>query len=487
MAIVNLKRGLLLGMSCVLAACTQVYSSENAYAQDFTAVDKVFKSIKKDTPGCGLGIMKDEALIYENAYGLANLEHNIPNTTDTVFRIASTSKQFTAMSTLILAEEGEISLDDDIRKYVPEMPDYGATITIRHLVNHTSGIRDFLTLFFLKGYKDQDYYTETELLEMLSRQENLDFMPGEKMSYSNSGYVLQSMIIERVTGKTLAEYADDKIFKPLKMKNTHFHNDVTHLVKNRAYGYNPGEKSKYKVGGTPQELIGDGGVFTTIADLALFDEDFYKGKVWHPELKKAMITPGKLNDGSDAAFFPGVYYASGLIVGENRGIPYVRHAGQFAGFITDFIRYPDHKLSIAVLCNSGGLIATDFTAKISDILLEEHYTKPAEPEEEESSEDIKPKKISTEIMSAVSGRYYNKDLDVTYEFKQKGKSLILMVGNRPTTIDFAEMGLPIFDLGDDTLGNEHIQIKLIKDNEGAVTDLDFTLSIVKNLQFKRID
>lgn len=481
------SRSLILGASCIVVSCTQTAKIGITPVHNFSAVDKIFKDIKNDTPGCALGIMQDGSLIYEKGYGLANLEHNVPNTANTIFRIASMSKQFTAMSTIILADEGQISLDDDIRKYIPEMPDYGAPITVRNLINHTSGIRDFLTLFFLKGYKDQDYYTEVELLEMLARQKNLDFTPGEKMSYSNSGYVLQSIIIERVTGKTLAEYAKEKIFDPLKMKNTHFHNDITHLIKNRAYGYAPDDKGGYKVSGTPQELIGDGGIFTTVADVALFDKDFYEEKAWRPEIKKTMITPGKLNDGSDALYFPNIYYAGGLSIGKRRGVPYMRHAGQFAGFISDFIRYPDQKTSITVLCNSSGLIAPEFSAKISDIFLKAYYTEAKKSDDEEDQESSEQKNISQTTLNAISGKYYNEDLDVTYEIKSENKAFVMLIGKRPTIVNLKEMGLPVFDLGKDILGNKYIKIKLIRNKKEQITALDFTFSVVKNLYFKRLN
>ncbi|PHZ86390.1 serine hydrolase domain-containing protein [Paremcibacter congregatus] len=482
-------RGLMAGTALLIASCAQSPSKNINTEFNSVTIDKVFKDIKDDTPGCILGVIKDGALVFQKGYGLANLEHSIPITTDTVFRIASTSKQFTAMSTIILAEEGQISLDDNIRKYVPEMPDYGKIITIRNLINHTSGIRDFLTLFFLKGFKDQDYYTEVEFLEMLARQKELDFTPGEKMSYSNSGYILQSIIIQRVTGKTLAEYAKEKIFDPLKMKNTHFHNDIKHLVKNRAYGYWPDKKGGYNVGGTPQELIGDGGVFTTIADLALYDLDFYEGKVWRPAVKEQMITPGVLNDGSPAAFFPDIFYAGGLIIGKQRGLPYVRHAGQFAGFITDFIRFPEQKLSVTALCNGGDLDAVGFTGKVSDIFLESHYIEAKSSQEKETTEkQVNQKKISSETLNAISGKYYNSDLDVIYKIVKNGKTFDLLIGKRPTKITFEELNLPVFDLGDDVLGNEYIKIKIIRDKEGQVTALNFTdFSVVKNLYFERVN
>jgi len=190
-----------------------------------------------DSPGCALGIIKDGKLIYKRGYGMANLEHNIPISATTVLRIGSTSKQFTAMSIALLAEQGKISLDDDIRKCLSEMPEYESPITIRHLIHHTSGIRDYLELMELAGRRDDDYYTDDEAIDMLARQKELNFKPGDEFLYSNSGYFLLSAIAKRASGKSLREFAQENIFKPLSMNNTHFHDDHTMIVKNRAAGY----------------------------------------------------------------------------------------------------------------------------------------------------------------------------------------------------------------------------------------------------------
>nr|WP_255536313.1 serine hydrolase domain-containing protein [Pacificimonas pallii] len=447
-------------------------------------IDRVFKKIGEDEPGCAIGVMKAGEVLHKRGYGLANLEHGVPITGDTVFRIASVSKQFTAMSTIILANEGKISLDDDIRKYVPEIPDYGRPITIRNIINHTSGLRDFLTLFFLKGYENHDFYMEPEFFEMLASQKRLEFQPGEKMSYTNTGYVLQAIIIERVTGMSLAEYAKAKIFDPLGMKNTHFHDDVTRLVPGRAYGYSATKKG-YAVSGTPQELLGDGGVFTTIDDLARFNGDFYRGKVWRDDIKSEMITPGRLNDGGKAEYFPGVYYASGLIVGERRGVDYVRHAGQFAGFIADYIRFPQYELGIAALCNADNLAAPDFTAKVADLYLDDLYTKPAKKDSDDVP-DLDYQPVSAEWVQEVVGDYHSNELGVDYTITAEGDGIALDIGRRKKHVSFAELGYPMFMIGKDQIGNPLIKMKFTRDESGDISGFTFDFSIVTGIEFERV-
>ena len=214
-----------------------------------------------------MGIVREDRLIYEHGYGMANLEHGIPITPETVFRIASTSKQFTAMSLLLLEQDGALSLDDDIRQYLPAMPDYGQPISIRHLVQHSSGIRDYEGITSLLGIADEDTYIEQEVLELLARQKALNFSPGERYLYSNSGYLLLGKIVERVSGKTLREFVDERIFHPLGMRVSLIRDDHTEMIENRATGYAPRETGGFSLAHSYYDMVGDGSVFTTVGDL----------------------------------------------------------------------------------------------------------------------------------------------------------------------------------------------------------------------------
>jgi CubicO group peptidase (beta-lactamase class C family) len=279
---------------------------------------------------------------------MANLEHNIPISSTTVFRIASTSKQFTATCVILLAEQGKLSLNDDVRKYLSEMPEYESPITIRHLIHHTSGIRDYLELIELAGMSDHDYYTDEEALEMLTRQKELNFKPGDEYLYSNSGYLLLSIIVQRGSGKSLHEFAEEHIFKPLGMRNTHFHDDHRMIVKNRAAGYSPRENDGYQIRMTTLDIVGDGGVFTTIEDLFLWDQNFYHNRLGEKNLISQLLTPGMLNNGEK------LNYAFGLAVSDYRGLRLISHGGSFAGFRAQMIRFPEQKLSVICLANLKG-------------------------------------------------------------------------------------------------------------------------------------
>src|SRR5438132_6522627 len=264
-------------------------------------VDRLFaRWAKPDSPGCAVAIIKDGQIIYKHGYGVADLEHNVPITSTTVFDIGSISKQFTAMSIGLLAKQGKLSLDDDIRKYIPEIPNYGTPITIRHLIYHTSGIRDYLPLMALAGMPSENYYAYKQMLDLLARQKQLNFKPGDEHLYSNSGYLLLAQIVKKASGKSLREFADDNIFKPLGMNKTGFVDDHTLIVMNRATGFTPKEDgSGYQRNISFFDLVGDGGLMTTVEDLFLWDENFYENKVGGGgrELINQVLTPGKLNNG----------------------------------------------------------------------------------------------------------------------------------------------------------------------------------------------
>ena len=217
---------------------------------------------KKDMPGCSVGAVKDGKLVYKRAFGMANLDHDIPNTTETRFNVASVSKAFTAMSIALLAQQGKLSLDDDIRKYVPELPQYGDTVTIRHLLHHTSGIRDYEALFLFSGRNTDNALSQKALLDMLVRQKNISFKPGSKYQYSNSNFQLAGIIVARVSGKSLRAFADDNLFRPLGMKNTMFWDDRFEVVKNRAHGYYFTPDKTLRARSSLFNLVGGGGILS---------------------------------------------------------------------------------------------------------------------------------------------------------------------------------------------------------------------------------
>ena len=329
-------------------------------------IDSIFKEWnKKDVPGCALGIIKEGKLIYAKGYGLANMEYDIPISATSVFRIGSTSKQFTAACILLLAEKGQLSLNDNLKSLFPDFPEYAEKITIRHLLNHTSGIRDYLQISYLKGLGDDDYYTDDNVMKWLINQTDLNFAPGEEFLYSNSGYWLLGQIVKKVAGINMAEFAKKEIFEPLGMSNTHFHNDHTQIVKNRASGYVPSNNETYKISMTTLNMIGDGGIFTTINDIKKWDDAYYKSNVLSSKFWGMMTQQGILNNGEV------IDYASGLMIGKYKGLKTVRHGGAFVGFRAELLRFPEQKLSIAIFANRGDANPSKMANQIADILLKD--------------------------------------------------------------------------------------------------------------------
>ncbi|NIM90127.1 MAG: serine hydrolase, partial [Candidatus Aminicenantes bacterium] len=284
-------------------------------------VDKLFAQWnRRDTPGCALAIIKHGKILYKSGYGMANLELDIPISSQTVFYIGSVSKQFVALCVAILEKQGQLSFDDDIREYVSELPEYEIPITIRHLIHHTSGLRDYLTLLDIAGL-DFGFFHQQDVLDLISRQKELNFDPGEEYLYSNSGYFLLGIVVERVSGQSLREFAEKNIFKPLRMKNSRFQDDYRMIIKNRAAGYFPASKDKYMNYLTTYDCVGAGGLYTSVEDLFLWDQNFYHRRVGGKDLIDKMHTRGKLNNGET------LDYAYALVLSSYKGLNTVQHSG----------------------------------------------------------------------------------------------------------------------------------------------------------------
>ncbi|GEM_PF-142142 len=339
-------------------------------------VDRLFAAWDRpDSPGCAVGIIQNGRLIYQRGYGMANLEHDAPISSRTAFRIASTSKQFTALCVALLAEQGRLSLDDDVRRYAPELPVYEAPITIRHLMHHTSGLRDYLTLMELASARDEDFYTADEALDLLVRQSGLNFVPGSEYLYSNSGYYLLGLIVQRVSGQSLREFAQTHIFEPLGMTSTHFHDDHTQIVRQRATGYSTQEGGGWRIDETTLDLVGDGGLFTTVEDLFRWDQNWYHNRLGRggDELICQAQTPGQLNGGEM------LEYGFGLRVSEYRGLRTVSHGGAFVGFRAELLRFPEQRFSVICLANLSAVNPERLARQVADIYLANQFEERAGP------------------------------------------------------------------------------------------------------------
>ena len=381
-------------------------------------VDELFATWdKQDSPGCAVAVMKNNKLIYKQGYGYANLEYDIPITPATIFHVASVSKQFTAMAILLLADEGKISLDDDVRKHVSEVPAFGETITIRHLIHHTSGLRDQWQLLILAEWRLDDVITTEDVLELVGLQQELCFKPGDEYLYCNTGYTLMAVIIERVSGMTFTQFCTERIFDPLKMHSTHFHEDHTKIVKNRAYSYAPKEEG-FKHSVLSYAIAGATSLFTTVEDLALWEQNFYDAKVGGAAVIKQMHQRGTLNNGEQ------IDYAFGLAVGDYKGLKMISHSGGDAGYRSNLTRIPEQHFSVAFLGNLSTLNPSALARKVVDVYLAEEF----EVDSEKSIDSLPVIELSPNQLSNKTGFYYSAEKAKTHRLEIRDSKLIGVIG-----------------------------------------------------------
>jgi CubicO group peptidase (beta-lactamase class C family) len=380
-----------------LPAETQVLAASEGAGQVRTEdVDRLFaKWNKPDSAGAVVAVIKNGAIIYSRGYGMANLEYGVPNTPATVYDLASVSKQFTALAIHLLAQEGKLSLDDDVRKYLPELHDFGPKITIGHLLHHTSGLRDQWNLFALAGLGLDDAVTEKDILGLIWQQRELNFDPGSQYLYSNTDYTLLALIVRCASGMSLPRFARERIFQPLGMTHTHFQDNYGTVVKDRAYSYEADDKGTYRYVALSIANPGPSSLFSTVGDLALWDRNFYTGQVGGKALIAAMEVPGRLNDGKE------IGYASGLVIGTYRGLATVSHEGGAAGYRAIILRFPDEHFSVIILANVGDAYSA-LAYRVADIYLSGSFSSPPVARNDRVSAEIK---VAPKTLDAVVGDY----------------------------------------------------------------------------------
>ncbi|RNF86572.1 serine hydrolase [Lysobacter psychrotolerans] len=320
------------------------------------------------TPGCAVGISRDGVLDYARGYGMSSLEYDVAITPASIFHVGSISKQFTAFSIALLAQEGKLSLDDDIRKHVPEMPDFGKTITISHLIHHSSGLREQGQLLYLAGWRSDDMMTEADMLSVAAKQRGLNFAPGTETLYNNLGYTLLAVIVKRVSGKPLWAFADERIFQPLGMTDTHFQDDHTQIVRRRAAGYQAHKDGGWRISIPTSDYYGPTGLFTTVGDLLKWQENLVHARVGGQALVASVQTSATSNNGAATG------YGAGVFVRNFRGLRTVGHDGVHAGYRADAIAFPDQRLAIVTLCNGATIAPAELAQKIAAVYLGDRMT-----------------------------------------------------------------------------------------------------------------
>jgi CubicO group peptidase (beta-lactamase class C family) len=356
-------------LSLLLAALSCNSSSQ----PDPAEIDQLFSHWDKPgTPGAAISVVKDGKIIFKKGYGSANLEYDIPITPSTVFHIASVSKQFTTFAVLLLERDGKLSLDDDVRKYIPEVPDFGRVITLRHLAYHTSGLRDQWSLLAMAGWRLDDVITKEHILKLVGNQKELNFNPGDEYVYCNTGFTLLAEVVARISGKSFAEFTRERIFDPLKMNNTLFYDDHEKIVRNRAYSYSP-TGSGYKKSVLNYANAGATSLFTTVEDLSLWAMNFENPVVGDIEIINKMNTRGILNKGDT------IDYALGQGIGRYKGLKFISHGGADAGYRSFLGRFPEQKFSVMVFSNDASFNTGGIALKVADLYLGDKIIVPESP------------------------------------------------------------------------------------------------------------
>jgi CubicO group peptidase (beta-lactamase class C family) len=345
----------------IFVALPLVLSAQQADTSLASRIDRLLASSSSATgPGCAVGIARDGRTILERGFGLADLEHGIANTPQTVFESGSVAKQFTAASIVLLALEGKLGLDEPVRKYIPELPDYGAPLRIRHLLNHTSGVRDWGSVLELTGYGRGDRLISQALaLDVITHQRGLDFTPGAEYSYSNSGFTLLATIVERVSGQSLPTFTALRFFKPLGMTHTQWRDDYARLVPGRAQAYAPAAGGGWRLDMPFMNVYGNGGLLTTVGDFLKWNA-MLESRSLGAALVDSLETRGKLNNGRQ------INYALGIEVTAYKGKRQVAHSGSTAGYNAYLTRFPELRLSVAVMCNASVANPTALALRIVD-------------------------------------------------------------------------------------------------------------------------
>jgi CubicO group peptidase (beta-lactamase class C family) len=447
-------------------------------------IDRLFAPWNNpNSPGCALGVVRDGRFVYERGYGMANLDYDIPNSPRLVYYIGSDSKQFTAAAIALLALQGKLSLDDDIRKYIPEMPDYRATygvpVTIDQLIHHTSGIRDIYTLMSLAGLRMEDVMTDDAMLRLITRQQALNFTPGSEYLYSNSAYWLLGQIVKRVTGRSLRVFADEQIFRPLGMTKTHFHDDPGHVMKGRAMSYEADGAGGFRISYLQNfDKIGAGGLYSTVEDLQKWDENFYTHTVGGDALQKLIHTRAVLTNGDT------ISYAFGNEVSTYRGLRTDEHGGSLMGYRAHILRFPDQRLSVIETCNLGSIDPGPIARQIAELYLGAQMTGPAvTPPPRRARVAPRVSALPDAEVRRVVGDYYSDELDVIYRIVSSGDGLVL---RRPNLRDarLQPIDRDTFQADGDAMASL-LSLHVERSGDGPAPSFTVEAGRVTNIRFRR--
>lgn len=457
---------------CLLVA--PGYLAAQVSADTAAMIDRVFGSFSQtDGPGCSVGIDRDDLPLFRRGYGMANLESGTPMTERSVVESGSVAKQFTAGAIAYLALQRKLGLDDPIRKYIPELPDYGSPVTIRMALNHTSGIRDMWTLFELAGIGSGTHlFTMDRALAMVYRQKELNFPPNSAFLYSNSGFLLLAEVVKRVSGQPLAQFSQEVFFKPLGMTQTQWRDDWNRVVPGRVTAYARDDKGTLQVDMPFMSVYGAGGLLTTVGDLLRWNHHLTHPTVGGQPWVALMQQRGRLTNGKD------IDYAAGLFITEYRTEPEISHSGATGGYRTYLARWPARRLSLALMCNVGEANTIALGHQVADVFIGQRAVDQVTARVADTAQAGFPTKPGD--LAGLAGNYYSPELDIVYRLSATTVGLTVQFGERaPITLR------PIEKNG--FSGTRGLSIKFTRAPTGRATGFLLGAGRVQNLRFVRRD
>ncbi len=467
------------------AAAASSLSSPDTLSRE---VDRLFREWHRpDSPGAAVLVMHNGEVVHARGYGMASLEHGVPIDTRTVFDIASISKQFAAFAVALLEAEGALSADDDVRTHIPELPDFGHTITLRHLIHHTSGLRDWPGTLSMAGWDYEDVLSYEQILRMARHQEELNFAPGSEYAYSNTGYNLLAEVVARVSGVSFREFTRERIFEPLGMEQTHFHDDHGEVIVGRAESYRPrGDDAADGFRRVTNNLtaLGSSSLFTTVEDLARWIRNFEDPRVGGETVVERMSQRGILNDGDTIA------YAWGQSVGSLDGLVGVRHGGSWAGYRTTLLRIPDERFAVVVLANTSAMNAGALAEEVTRLHLADRFPPQVaeaprddgqEPGDTRADDDQGPDPWlpDPEMLEEYAGQYASPELATAYTLEVRGNALVATHFRRGDRIlepvEMDRFRAPGFG-----------EVRFLRNDSGEVASFTVNQTRIRGLRFERL-
>jgi CubicO group peptidase (beta-lactamase class C family) len=449
--------------------------------EQIARVDAIFEPWNgADGPGAAVAVTRNGRTIFSKGYGSAQLEYRIPISPVTVFHVASVSKQFATFAVALLEREGALSWDDELRDHLPETPDFGRRITLRHLATHTSGVRDQWELLAMAGWRLDDVITREQILAMMSRQRELNFEPGTEYLYSNMGYSLLAEVVERASGMGFGEFLEERVFLPLGMHRTHVHADHTMIVPDRAYSYAPLGNGEWRKAVLSYANQGATSLFTTAEDLARWIAEMEEPRVGDRALWDGMRRPGSLDSGD------GLPYALGLSVSNHRGLRTVGHGGADAGFRSNLLHFPDEGLGVVVLGNAASFNAGAAARRVAEVFLEDRMDPSPLPEVDgdraDNGDGVGLEELSPSELEAFEGIYYSPELETLYRVELDEGELVLKHHRHPA-LSLRPLG------GDRFLSSAWFMrtLQFARDADDRVEGFRVSGGRVRNLLFVRVE